>query len=202
MVAGGAVALIVALGVGAPQGADNPPVVGASPRVEASRIGVRAPEAESDADTVRVRRRAVRLSEAYHTRLKIHKLASYTMLPMFAFEYAAGNQLMQKNASAPEWAKVGHRVAATGLAGLFGINTYTGALNWWESRRQENGRTWRTAHSALMLLADAGFTVAGQLADQAEGSIDKRRLHRTVALTSISIATVSYAMMLKPFRRD
>jgi hypothetical protein len=53
-----------------------------------------------------------------------------------------------------------------------------------------------------MLLADAGFTATGLLAEGAEESGDDRRLHRTVALTSIGVATASYVMMLKPFRRD
>ena len=57
---------------------------------------------------------------------------------------------------------------ATAVAGLFGVNTITGSLNWWETRAQPGGRTWRTAHAALMLLADAGFTATGLLADEAE----------------------------------
>jgi hypothetical protein len=93
-------------------------------------------------------------------------------------------------------------VLAGGVAGLFAVNTLTGSLNWWETRGQTDGRTWRTVHSALMLLADAGFTAAGALADQAEESGDKRRLHRTVAVSSMSVAMVSYVMMLKPLRRD
>jgi hypothetical protein len=202
----GAAALVLALGMSASQQSDDPSARAGGPRVEAARIGVQGLVSDAvpavDEDTVRVRRRAVRLSDAYHTRLKIHKYASYAMLPMFAFEYAAGDQLMKKSASAPSWAKDYHGLVAGGLAALFTINTATGALNWWETRHQESGRTWRTAHAALMLLADAGFTVTGQLADQAENSIDKRRLHKTMALTSISIATVSYVMMLKPFRRD
>lgn len=192
-----AVVLALQLGVGV-QAANEPVSQGPGPRLETLRVGVDAP---AD-DTLRVRRRAVRLSDAYNTRLKIHKYASYAMLPMFAFEYAAGDQLFKKSASAPQWARDYHGVVASGIAGLFTLNTITGGLNWWETRHQPGGLKWRTAHSALMLLAEAGFVATGVLADQAEESLDSRKLHRTVAISSMSVATVSYLMMLKPLRRD
>jgi hypothetical protein len=53
-----------------------------------------------------------------------------------------------------------------------------------------------------MLGADAGFTTAGLLANQAERSDQRRRLHRTVALTSVGVSLLSYAIMLPPFRRN
>jgi Na+/H+ antiporter NhaA len=181
------------------QATEHPTGVGSGPRVESARVGIEAAPVE---DTVRVRRKAVRLSEAYNTRLKIHKYSSYAMLPLFAFEYAAGDQLFKKSASAPQWARDYHGVGAGVIAGLFAVNTVTGGLNWWETRAQSGGRAWRTTHAALMLLAEAGFTATGVLADEAEESLDKRKLHRTVALSSMSVATVSYLMMLKPLRRD
>ena len=46
-----------------------------------------------------------------------------------------------------------------------------------------------------------GITATGVLADEAEDSGDKRTLHRTVAVTSMSVALASYVMMLKPLRR-
>ncbi|MFA6167701.1 MAG: hypothetical protein WC700_13865 [Gemmatimonadaceae bacterium] len=166
--------------------------------MESARVGIDL----SAPDTVKPRRRAVRLSEAYHTRLRIHKIASFAMLPMFAAQYAAGDQLFKKGSAAPDWAQNTHGLLAGGVAGLFTVNTITGSLNWWETRHQEKGRAWRTTHSALMLLADAGFMATGLLADEAEESGDRRTLHRTVAITSMGVATVSYVMMLKPFRRD
>ena len=39
------------------------------------------------ADTPRVRRHAVAYSDAYNTRLTIHRIGSYTMLPLFAGEW-------------------------------------------------------------------------------------------------------------------
>ncbi|MHB8838939.1 MAG: hypothetical protein ACYC7F_08315 [Gemmatimonadaceae bacterium] len=190
-------ALMLSMGTGV-QALEDPGVRNAGPRMEATRVGVNVPED----DTVRVRRKAVRLSEAYHTRLTIHKYSSYAMLPMFAFEYAAGDQLFKKSAAAPQWARDYHGVVAGGVAGLFTINTLTGGLNWWETRKQSSGLAWRTTHSALMLLAEAGFVATGVLADEAEESLDKRKLHRTVAISSMSVATVAYLMMLKPLRRD
>ncbi len=202
MVASAGMALMLVLG-GAMQDVNLQGGPNTGPRVESARVGVSlaSPDA-ADVDTVRVRRRAVRLSDAYYTRMKIHKLSSLTMLPLFAFEYAAGDQLMKKSSSAPSWAKDYHGLVAGAIGGLFTVNTLTGALNWWETRNQESGFAWRTAHGALMLLADAGFVATGALADAAENSIDTRRMHKTMALTSISLASVSYLMMLKPLRRD
>lgn len=197
MIAAAAVALLFAGAVSEPV-ANGPGSRGPGPRLEAARVGIDL----SAPDTVKPRRRAVRLSNAYHTRLRIHKVASYAMLPLFAAQYAAGDQLFKKGSAAPDWAQNSHGVLAAGVAGLFTLNTITGGLNWWETRRQEKGRAWRTTHAALMLLADAGFTATGLLAEDAEESGDDRRLHRTVALTSIGVATASYLMMLKPLRRD
>jgi len=202
-------ALILALGVGG-QGASDSGATGTGPRVESARAGVaRTVETntvaalaladDAPADTVRVRRRAVRLSEAYYTRAKIHKYSSLLMLPSFAYMYAAGQQLMTKGRNAPGWAVNGHGIGAGVVAGLFTLNTATGALNWYETRHQQAGFAVRTAHAALMLASDAGFTVVGSLATPAENSPSKRRLHKSLAVTSISMATVSYLMMLLPF---
>ncbi len=192
MVAGAIVAVLLSVGLG---GADSSRV---GPRADAVRVGVDA----GVSDTTRVRRKAFVLSEAYGTRLKIHKLASFVTIPLFAAQYVAGDQLFSKGSAAPQWARDYHGVLAGGVAGLFGINTLTGSLNWWETRGQPDGRTWRTLHAGLELLADAGFVATGLLADEAEGSGDKRRLHRTVAVTSMSVATLGYVLMLKPLRRD
>lgn len=192
MVTSALLALIIAAGAG-DSTAGRP-----GPLVDAWRVGAGAVAP----DTTRPRRKAVRLSEAYATRLRIHKLASFATLPLFVAEYAAGDQLIKKGSAAPAWARSSHGALAGVIGGLFAVNTVTGGLNWWETRHQTGGRTWRTVHSALMLLADAGFAATGALADEAEGSNDKRKLHRTVAVTSMSVATLSYVMMLKPIRRD
>lgn len=145
---------------------------------------------------------SIEYSDWYGRRLTIHRWASYATLPLFAFQYAAGDQLYRKSVDAPEWAKRWHGPAATGVAVLFGVNTVTGVWNLWDARKDPEGRKWRTAHAILMLAADAGFTATGMVAERAERSPSARRQHRTIALSSMAVATVSYLMMLPPLRRD
>jgi hypothetical protein len=206
MVAGVATTLLFALGLGGSTVRDtvSAPVIPTdlAPRMESLRVGADRPEMFADGDTVRVRRRAVRLSEGYYTRAKLHKVSSLLMIPSAAYMYASGQQLFQKGRNAPGWATNGHGIGAGVVAGLFAVNTATGAMNWWETRHQQSGFLWRTTHAALMLASDAGFFTVGQLATPAENSIDKRKLHKNLAIASISMATVSYVMMLKPLRRD
>lgn len=144
----------------------------------------------------------VEYSDWYERRLTIHRWASYTTLPLFAFQYVAGRELYDESTDAPAWARNGHGVAATGIVALFGVNTVTGVWNLWDARKDPEGRKARTAHAVLMLVADAGFAATGILAEKAERSDDNRRMHRTIAISSMSVATVSYLMMLPPFRRD
>jgi hypothetical protein len=155
-------------------------------------------------DTPRVKRRPqpVEYSDWYERRLTIHKWASYATLPLFAFQYVAGQQLYDKSTDAPSWAKSGHGIAATGIAALFTVNTVTGVWNLWDARKDPEGRKSRTAHAVLMLAADAGFVATGLLAEKAERSAENRRQHRNIAISSMAVATVSYLMMLPPFRRD
>lgn len=142
----------------------------------------------------------IEYSAAYYRRLDIHRWGSYAMLPLFAFQYAAGRELFDKSSAAPDWARDGHGIAATGVAALFGVNTITGVWNLYEGWNdpQEHGR--KVFHAAMMLLADAGFVATGILADEAEHSASNRELHRTVALTSIGVATIGWASMLDIFR--
>jgi hypothetical protein len=147
--------------------------------------------------TPRRRRKAVEVSDWYERRLRIHRYGAYTMIPLFAFQSIAGNQLYVNSSSAPGWAKTGHRVGATGLATVFGVNTVTGLWNLWDSRAQPQGRTRRTIHTLLMLASDAGFTYAGvRLSEQAENSSDKRREHRQWAYGSMATALVGTGMMV------
>ena len=144
----------------------------------------------------RPRVKAVEVSDWYNRRLTIHRWLSYGTLPLFAFQYAAGSQLWEKGAAAPSWARNGHRVGATALAGVFTVNTVTGLWNLWDSRSVEQGRALRYVHALSMLAADAGFTWAGaKLSEEAETNSHKRALHRQVALTSIGITVVSGVMM-------
>lgn len=145
----------------------------------------------------RTRVQAVEVSEWYARRLTLHRRLSYAVLPVFGFQYAAGREIWSHGPDAASWARDGHRIGAATLAGIFTVNTITGAWNLWDSRDVAEGRGRRYVHAISMLVADAGFTWAGaRLSEQAETSIEKRRLHRTVALSSMGIATASGLFML------
>jgi hypothetical protein len=154
-------------------------------------------------DTVqpRPRPRAVEVSDWYSRRLTVHRYAAYSVVPVFGTQYLAGRQLWTKGSNAPSWAKTTHRVGATTLAGLFTVNTVTGLWNLWDSRAAPQGRALRYAHALMMLTADAGFTYAGaKLSEEAETSLDKRRLHRTIALSSMGV-TLAGGLMMKIWNR-
>jgi hypothetical protein len=150
------------------------------------------------ADTVpRVRRKAIVYSDAYATRLRIHKTLSWTMIPLFAASYVSGDQLLKAGPDAPSWARNLHGPAATGSAILFGANTVTGGWNLWEGRKDPNGRTRRILHSVLFTAASGGFAYAGtKLAEDAQENMSARRTHRKVALGSMGVSTVSWLIML------
>jgi hypothetical protein len=150
-------------------------------------------------DTVTQRRRAVEYSDWYYRRLTIHKVASYTTIPLFVTEYILGNKLFDGDASGS--VKSAHSAVATGIGVLFGVNTVTGAWNWWDSRHESEGRARRTTHAVLMLAADAGFVATAALApgdeggDFGQGYNDDRSKHRAVAITSMGVSLASYLMM-------
>jgi hypothetical protein len=165
-----------------------------------ARVLVRPASAELirlfPADTPRTRPRAVEVSDWYNRRLTVHRYLSYSVIPIFAVQYMAGRQLWDKGRDAPDWAKTTHRAGATALAGIFTVNTVTGVWNLWDSRSAPQGRALRTFHAITMLAADAGFTYAGaKLSQEAETSLEKRRQHRTLALSSMGLAIVSGVAM-------
>jgi hypothetical protein len=147
-------------------------------------------------DTVRRRKKAVEVSDWYGRRLTIHRTLAYASLPVFGAQWIAGNQLFQEGSAAPTWAKTTHRVGATTLACLFTVNTVTGLWNLWDSRSVPQNRALRTVHALTILAADGAFTWAGAtLSNQAEQSLDKRKLHRTVALSAMGVTVVSGVAM-------
>ncbi len=159
------------------------------------------------ADTTRRRPVAIEYSDWYGRRLRVHQVASWTMLPLFAVQYAAGQQLIDKGRfGAPAWARNSHAPLATTLGVLFGVNTLTGGWNLWDARKDPAARKWRTAHAVLMLVADAGFAITPAFVDNESTEVgsDESNLktHRNVAIASMSVATVSWLMMLPPFRRE
>jgi hypothetical protein len=144
---------------------------------------------------------AVDYGHAYDVRAKIHKYASYTMLPMFGAQIVVGQKLRNERDSGEAISgglKGAHTALATGIVGLFAVNSVTGVWNLVESRKDPNQRALRLAHSLMMLGADAGFvataiiTPNGHERDEAFSNGP----HRTIALTSMGIATASYLIML------
>lgn len=150
-------------------------------------------------DTVpkRKRPRAVEYSDAYYTRLRIHHIASYTELPLFAAEYILGQRLLKEERTGfpSSGLKTAHTTVALGLGALFTINTVTGGWNLWESRANPEGRTRRFIHSVAMLGADAGFAWAGASGGDANESESGGNHHRAIAVSSMALATAATAMM-------
>ena len=137
----------------------------------------------------------IEYSEGYKTRLKIHKIGSFAMLPLFATELILGQSIYNDGGSGKKDAHVAVGVA---IGTLFGINTVTGVWNLLESRKDPNGRKRRVIHSILMLAADAGFAATAALAPDTKhgGGDDSRGAHRAAAITSIGLGTAGYLMML------
>ena len=63
-------------------------------------------------------------------------------------------------------------------------------MNWWETRSQPEGRTWRTIHGALMLASDGGFAYTALLGTNARRVEASRIQHRNWATASASVALV------------
>jgi hypothetical protein len=153
---------------------------------------------------VRSRPRAIEYSDAYYTRLTIHRIGSYTMLPLFVAEFSLGQNLLNDRAPAA-WMLPAHLGVATGLGALFTINTVTGVWNLWDSREDTDGRTLRIVHSAFMLASDAGFMVTGALGGGSHlktdtgvirvPNVQRRQEHKNAALISMGLSAVGTSLM-------
>lgn len=148
-------------------------------------------------DTIRPRPRAFVYSDAYGTRMTIHKWSSWAMLPLFAGEYVVGQKLYTDPQGG---SRDTHSLLAAGIGGLFAVNTVTGAWNLWESRKDPHGRTRRWIHGISMIVADAGFLATAGTAPESEDGFGategNKSLHRTLAISSGSLALGSWLMML------
>jgi hypothetical protein len=92
-----------------------------------------------------------------------------------------------------------HIAVGSAITGLFAVNTVTGVWNMWESRSDPNHRTLKMLHGILMLGADAGFVATFATGPGGRNNVNfdsNKQTHRTLALTSIGVATGSYLMML------
>ncbi|MEZ5316830.1 MAG: hypothetical protein R2752_05465 [Vicinamibacterales bacterium] len=156
-------------------------------------------DAAPPASVIQARPVVVEYSDAYRTRAKIHRYASFATLPLFAAEAFVGQSLYNNPTPGKRDA---HLAIAGAMGGLFAVNTVTGVWNLVEARKDPNGRTRRMAHGLLMLAADAGFLATAALGPGHErefgegGEGGSRSAHRAMAFTSISLATVGYLVML------
>jgi len=149
-------------------------------------------------DTLKRKRpKSIEYSDAYYTRLRIHKVASYAELPLFAAEYVLGDRLLKEERTGfpSQSLKTAHTTVALGLGALFTVNTVTGVWNLWESRSDPASRARRLLHSVAMLGADAGFAWAGASGGGARDSQAGANHHRTIAVSSMALATAGTAMM-------
>lgn len=142
---------------------------------------------------------AFEYSDAYRTRAKIHKYASFATLPLFAAEFALGQSLYN---TPTEGKKSAHVAVGTGIIGLYGVQGVTGVMNLLEAKNDPNpdGKTRRLTHAILMLASGAGFAITPMVApgerDRLELGSNSAGTHRAVAFTSIGIGTAGYLLML------
>jgi len=150
----------------------------------------------------RARPKAFEYSEAYHTRDRIHHLASYAMLPLFAAQAFIGQKLYNNSADPSPSLKSWHGVMADAILGLFAVNSITGVWNWLEGRKDPNAGARRTIHAFLMLAADAGFVATAMTSPETHTAAGRvisdsgKRQHAWLAYASVSTATIGYLIML------
>ena len=164
----------------------------------AAQLAVAAPPDSSPdaAQPSQGRPKVVEVGDWYARRLTLHRRTAYAIIPLFGFQALAGRQIWDKGNLAPAWARNGHRVGATAIAGAFTVNVVTGVWNLWDARGATDGRGLRYLHAASMLAATTGFTYAGAvLSEQAETNSDKKKLHWQVAISSMGITAVSGILM-------
>jgi hypothetical protein len=155
--------------------------------------------ADNDPQAASPRPVAIEYSDAYYTRAKIHKYASFATLPLFATEVALGQTVYNDPNANSSAAKGAHIAVGSAITGLFAVNTVTGVWNMWESRHEPSHHKLKLIHGILMLGADAGFvaTFASGPGGRNAANLDsQKQTHRTLALTSIGVATGSYLLML------
>jgi hypothetical protein len=153
-------------------------------------------------DTQPLHAAAVEHSDAYETRKKIHKYASFATLPLFATEFALGQSLYNTPANLGTKRAL-HGIVGAGIIGLCGVNTVTGAWNMFgEDRKDPKGRTLRLVHGLLMMAADVGFVATSRSGPNSRSqrqalTFETRKVtHRNMAIASISVGTAGYLVML------
>lgn len=149
---------------------------------------------EAAAPDTTVRPRAIEHSDAYYTRLNLHRKLSYAIYPLFVAEYPLGRKLMAYG-EIPSWVKPAHGAVAGAIGAVFVANTVTGVWNLWDDRHDPDHRTRRWVHALSMLASDAGFVMVGVTAQRAHSSDSARNLHRDLAIGSMGLSAASSLMM-------
>ena len=155
--------------------------------------------ASNDPQSPAPRVAAFEYSDAYKTRAKIHKYASFATLPLFATEFALGQSLYNTPSDSK---KSAHIAIGSGIIGLYAVQGVTGLMNLLEAKKDPNpdGKKRRLTHAILMLASGAGFAITPMVApghrDQLEFGSGSASTHRAVAFTSIGIGTAGYLLML------
>ena len=137
---------------------------------------------------------AIEYSDAYGTRLTIHRITSYVILPLFAAQYYLGDRLLNED-DPPGWVRSAHGAVATGLGVAYGTNTVTGVWNLIESRKDPAGRTRRWIHSVVMVGAGAGMVYTASLASD-DGEREDNTKHRDAAIISMGASAANALIML------
>jgi hypothetical protein len=165
------------------------------PAVLPLRIASDTPVAQQ-ANSQPVHAAAVTHSDAYLMRAKIHRMASWATLPLFASQLALGAAIYDGDSG---WKKGAHGVVGAGIVGLFGVNTATGVWNLFGEGWNDSGRGMRLVHGLLMIAADAGFVATSLSTPSEHRGLDfaaDRDTHRNLAIASIGLGTAGYLIML------
>lgn len=158
-----------------------------------------------DSTVPRPRPRAIQISDSYGWKFRTHRIGSYVIVPLFAAQYAMGSELLsqkedvylgRRTESVNSTLRKAHLATAIGVGTVFLANTATGAMLLYENRNDSHNRKLKIAHTALMLISDAGFVATGVMGRRAlEETPAYARRHRQVALSSIGAAVVGAGMM-------
>ncbi len=196
--------LLVALASDSTAVASPYPVEGARPLTAAieTRAGIAPLPIE---DSTRPRTRAVAVSDSYAWKFRAHQIGSYLIIPLFAAQYVMGSELLQqkedlyvgrRKVAINPTLRTAHLVTAISVGTVFLANSGTGGMLLYENRNDPHNRALKFAHTATMLLADAGFVATGVMGRRALVQTPAyARRHQHVALASMSVATASAAMM-------
>jgi hypothetical protein len=171
------------------------PVETAVPAMPPLRIASSAAAAQQTSNQP-VHPAAVTHSDAYLMRAKVHRIASWATLPLFASQLALGAAIYDGDGG---WKKGAHGVVGAGIVGLFGVNTATGVWNLFGESWNDSGRGMRLVHGLLMIAADAGFVATSLSTPSEHRGLDfvaDRDTHRNLAITSIGLGTAGYLIML------